>query len=169
MQSRQNGNSRVRPCIRSCRATELVQPMVVHTGTAYILCGFPLGRIVDMELTEVVMIYGDRGSEAQTANSNAKKAVITNKHLTSRSDVGNVADVQVLCSRRLAEPEPVGLRDLLRSASPSPSDSVRCLRRSASICTDGHAQRLAKTRFGVDYCGVRKTRPRVHHQHNAKR
>ena len=142
MQSRQNGNSRVRPCIRSCRATELVQPMVVHTGTAYILCGFPLGRIVDMELTEAVMIYGDRGSEAQTANSNAKNAVITNKHLTSRR---NVADVQVLCSRRLAEPEPVGLRDLLRSASPRPSDSVRCLRRSASICTDGHAQRLAKT------------------------
>ena len=51
----------------------------------------------------------------------------------------------MLCSGRLAEPEPVGLRDLLRSASPSPSDSVRCLRRSASICTDGHAQRLAKT------------------------
>ena len=70
--------------------------------------------------------------------------MITNKHLTSRRR-RNVADVQVLCSRRLAEPEPVGLRDLLRSASPSPSDSVRCLRRSASICTDGHAQRLAKT------------------------
>ena len=30
----------------------------------------------------------------------------------------------MLCSRRLAEPEPVCLRDLLRSASPSPSDSL---------------------------------------------
>ena len=148
MQSRQNGNSRVRPCIRSCRATELVQPMVVHTGTAYILCGFPLGRIVDMELTEVVMIYGDRGSEAQTANSNAKNAVITNKHLTSRR---NVADVQVLCSRRLAEPEPVGLRDLLRSASPSPSDFAKA---TSTPCGNWpNTQSVRPTRSTKNNCG----------------
>ena len=50
------------------------------------------------------------------------------------------------------------IRNLLRSASPSPSDSVRCLRRSASICTDGHAQRPIRcTRVpeGHGYLGAR--------------